>query len=343
MVATIVIVGLLGAATSTEATSPVQSCATASVNSQLSFLSINGNQMGVSFADASGASTGCFLKFNKATPFSLAWSPNGKWLGFVLIDSTNPSSPKQDVYAVTADGQTIRQVAPSTDFTFSPMNDLIAYSNNGDIWSTTLQGGQARNLTQKGGGAFSPAWSPKGNLIAYSQPDGLYVMDAMTGSNPRNLTKSPNLEDDQFPVWSPDGQWIAFTSKRVNNIKQVYVVNVATGALQLVSDGKTLNDSPTWSPDSKQIAFTSAPGNLKKNDTRIMIGSVNGGAVRRLTQANQVETSPAWSYDGKQVAFVVNLDKRGNQKIYLINADGTGIRQLTKSAGVEESPRWQPR
>ena len=66
-------------------------------------------------------------------------------------------------------------------------------------------------------------------------------MDA-DGKNQRRLTNNP--ADDDWPSWSPDGQWIACVSDRDGN-KEIYVMDV---------DGKnprnlTNNPARDWHPD----------------------------------------------------------------------------------------------
>jgi chitodextrinase len=64
-------------------------------------------------------------------------------------------------------------------------------------------------------GDRAPAASPDGAQIALMSNRGgswdLYVMNA-DGSEPRRLTNDPAR--DTSPIWSPDGQWIAFVSDR---------------------------------------------------------------------------------------------------------------------------------
>jgi TolB protein len=73
----------------------------------------------------------------------------------------------------------------------------------------------------------------------------IYVMQA-DGSNQTRLTDDP--ADDRDPVWSPDGQWIAFISLR-DGVSELYVMR-ADGSAQtrLTDDAETETGRPAWSP-----------------------------------------------------------------------------------------------
>ncbi len=74
------------------------------------------------------------------------------------------------------------------------------------------------------------------------------------GSDPRRLTANPTM--DYWPVWSPDGKRIAFTSNRDGNY-EIYVMN-ADGTGQRNLTNHPANDNfATWSPDSRKLAFVS--------------------------------------------------------------------------------------
>ena len=99
-----------------------------------------------------------------------------------------------------------------------------------NIFVIDMNGKNLVRLTQGPASDLNPAWSPDGTKIAFASSRkgnlGIYVMNA-DGSNPINLTQSPN-GGDWSPAWSPDGSRIAFNSRRDGN-EEIYVMN-ANGA-----------------------------------------------------------------------------------------------------------------
>lgn len=112
------------------------------------------------------------------------------------------------------------------------------------------------------GDGRTPAWSPKGDLIAYQGTDrqgnnpGIYVVPFGGGDTVRLTTH----ESDRSPAFSPDGSQIAYMSTRNGNW-DIFAVSTAGGgsARQVTTSGS--NDGlPTWSPDGSQIAYVSDAG-----------------------------------------------------------------------------------
>jgi TolB protein len=78
-------------------------------------------------------------------------------------------------------------------------------------------------------------------------------MDA-DGGNVQQLTASPG--HDWGPVWSPDGQRIAFASDRTGNF-EVYVMDADGGNVQQLTENPGEDFEPVWSPDGERLAFGS--------------------------------------------------------------------------------------
>jgi len=83
----------------------------------------------------------------------------------------------------------------------------------------------------------------------------LWLVPTKSGK-PRQLTS--DAASDTSPVWSPNGELIAFVSKRGDDKEpQIYVIPIAGGEARRVTNVPTGVLAPKWFPDSRRIAFLS--------------------------------------------------------------------------------------
>jgi Tol biopolymer transport system component len=109
-----------------------------------------------------------------------------------------------------------------------------------------------------------PAWSPKGDLIAFTrfrEDDYDIYTIRPDGTGLRRLTTAPG--NDAHAIWSPDGKYILFSSARLgfkdeaplyDGVPQPYgalfVMNADGSNQRLLTDNQWENATPAWAPVS---------------------------------------------------------------------------------------------
>lgn len=214
-----------------------------------------------------------------------------------------------------------------------------------DLYRADLADQSLHNLTQNSFTDLNGAWSPDGQQIVFlSDRDdtsddlyfdyGIYVMDA-DGQNVRLLVD--NVPYETWPVWSPDGTWIAYAADDNTSQEDICALNIipaAGGERQTLFTASRCEDyRPRWSPDG----------------TRLLLAADNTLVSLRVADASSLillldEPKPAaavWSPDGSRIVFVMENDS-GDNDLVTMNADGTGLRRLTSSSADEIGPMFLP-
>ncbi len=138
------------------------------------------------------------------------------------------------------------------------------------------------------------------------------------------------------PVGGGSG-WLVFDSTRDGVHRDLYGLDIASGAITRLTQGELDNFAGPWSPDGLRIVFTS----YGLTNSRIAEINADGSGEQTLSEIDgSDEGFPAWSPDGARIAFTSRRD--GNNEIYLMNSDGSDPLRLTDAPGDDFAPSWSP-
>lgn len=215
----------------------------------------------------------------------------------------------------------------------------IAYVRAGRIYVVDSDGA-AETLASALSPVLSPAWSPDGSHVAYSELSStgsrIGVIDLASGSS-RTLVSRGGL--NITPAYSPDGSTIIFSSG-ADDGTDLWTIPAQGGAAHRVTVGRgTDNVSPSYSPDGRRVAFTSG----RSGHPEVYIMDADGTGAELLTPFafgdQYYRSNPDWSPDGRNVAFQSQI--AGQFQIMTISLRDRGVKQHT-SESTNEDPSWAP-
>lgn len=154
----------------------------------------------------------------------------------------------------------------------------------------------------------------------------MWVRSLLAASTLQQLTTDPAT--DVRPVWSPDGQRVAFQSNR-NGSYSIWVMDVDGQKQRQVVPGVSDDRHPAWSPDGKQLAFDSDASGRRE----IWIVDSDGQNPRQVTSLEALSNFPSWSPDGSQISFYVY--QNGIMDLWTVGVDGSNPQPLTSELASE--------
>ena len=180
------------------------------------------------------------------------------------------------------------------------------------------------------------------------------------------------------PVWSPDGQKIAFSSNEGGAV-DIWTLDLRDSSRRRLTRDMAVDLNPGWHPDSKRLIFQSRrPAESGTSETEMnadrrglweiwTIQSDGGdhrtlillddvqlnsppimtGRVTSLSHVGEGLVTPSWSPTGDQIAFAADVD--GDLEIWVVrnaaavlSGDQAQVVQLTRNRNQDLYPAWAP-
>lgn len=145
-------------------------------------------------------------------------------------------------------------------------------------------------------GAHMPALSPDGKRLAFVYRGDVWIADA-TGGHATALTR--NVEMDAYPQFSPDGNWIAFSSTRTGNW-DIFLVPATGGEVTRLTWHSGTDIAYGWSPDGKNLLFSAG---RETGDNELLTLDVKTLRLHKLAQDYTSLSYASYAPDGKTVVF----------------------------------------
>jgi TolB protein len=218
----------------------------------------------------------------------------------------------------------------------------LLFVSGGRVYRVDSDGHDLAPLTPGGQTALSPAWSPDGQRLAYTQMGegrGGIAVQALSGGA-SFLVPGSQTALNITPTFSPDGRTLAYAHSDERGT-DIYTANVVERCCaQRLTVGRFADNlSPTFSPDGRRIAFIST----RAGPPQLYVMAADGTDQELLAPfdygATGSSNAPEWSPDGASVVF--HREVSGSPQIFLVDVAARRVRQLT-SSGRNEDPTWSP-
>jgi serine/threonine-protein kinase len=229
----------------------------------------------------------------------LAVSPDGQWIALGVMGQGG----NQDIWVYDVARGTLNRVTFSPGLDASPIwnpdGRRLTYNSirNGPMEILQVpfdgSGNEERLVDAAAASAQARSWHPSGKWLAYDIGGDIYVLTLTDARKTQPFVASPEFVE-AFPVFSPDGHWIAYQSTEAGR-PEIYVRAFPGpgGKSQVSTEGGA---RPRWSRDGRQLFFKAGPRMLAAT---VMPGPTFATAAPRVLFEGQYAPTYDIAPDGR--------------------------------------------
>jgi tricorn protease len=217
----------------------------------------------------------------KVTPISITVPDEGLWrrpshiAAGNLIESVGLSpkgeravfSARGDIFSAPIEKGPTRNLTHSSGAhdkwpSWSPDGSQIAFisdrSGEEEVYIGPQDGSKPPEQITSGGTAmrYAPEWTPDGKRIAFGDKDGKVYVLTIADRKVVEIADSPRGQVRDY-VWSPRGNFLAFSMANPNQFTSVYVWSLAEGKVHRVTDDAFNSYNPAWDPQGNYLYYLS--------------------------------------------------------------------------------------
>ncbi|HEY6929737.1 MAG TPA: protein kinase [Thermoanaerobaculia bacterium] len=281
------------------------------------------------------------------------WSPDGET---IVTTEIGAGGAKKSLFLIDVAGKKFRSVPTQVAGLVSAPawsgngEDLVYMQSESVVANVTSSTGRVTRQNLRASRAETLFWSPTNSDVLDILGSDRLVFDGR--SQRQNLQEIPLVgsnvvaasahwltqgsSTDRQPAYTPDGDWIVFSSTRSGNL-DLWEMATKTGAIRRLTDDEAEDWDPAFTRDGKNLIWSSN----RSGAFEIWIAASDGSGARQLTREHQDAENPTATADSSWIVF--NQGTGPGVGIWKIHPDGTGALRLVSGNSVlpEVSPDGQ--
>lgn len=294
-------------------------------------------------SDANGRPHIWILDFDESTPRQLTsgnlsdsrprWSPDSSMIIFMRGGSIWSVAPEG--------GEPVEFIREAYNPNWSHDGKRIVFERRYEVWTANADGGQQARVAGVPRKELPlaprwPAFSPGGDEIVFLDAGTTPFADlwqvSVVGGTPSRLTVAPAFSS--APVWSPDGQYIIYSSQRGGS-RTLWQVRIKDGTSRPLLTGSGDDDFPDISSDGSRLIYSN-----RRERFTIVRSDLDNEREENLHESRQFVLAPELSPDLSRIAFFGVVREGGVQLMTMPTDGGASVQVTSDPLAIHAIPRW---